>query len=253
MTQEFEESIPSVTKADTRHHEQVPGVQVLFKKDVASLVSSFEEVGNPFEEDSKDLFALDSKVIVENAVIQTVKNTITIGQEQYNTFVEDQFEKRTKEVTSVISNNRLPLFKSPLEQKSDKKVQVAALKDDCALFSRLYIACQSREGNLQEFFKHENHPWPSSLTPASTLREGQKSDLVKCMEKASAEYPLPIYVALEIHGETRKKSLIDAFFNMGLCISSNAACSNRLRHCFLLFWQRQTNSMGYLERLPCSN
>ena len=33
------------------------------------------------------------------------------------------------------------------------------------------------------------------------------------------EYPLPIYMALKIHGETRKKSLIDAFFNMGLCIS----------------------------------
>ena len=121
MTQEFEESIPSVTKADTRHHEQVTGVQVLFKKDVASLVSSFEEVGNPFEEDSKDLFALDSKVIVENAVIQTVKNVITIGQEQYSTFVEERFEKRTNEVTSVISKKKLPLFKSPLEQKSDKK------------------------------------------------------------------------------------------------------------------------------------
>ena len=53
MTQEFEESIPSVTKEDTRHHEQVPRVQVLFKKDVASLVSSFEEVGNPFEEDAQ--------------------------------------------------------------------------------------------------------------------------------------------------------------------------------------------------------
>ena len=84
-----------------------------------------------------------------------------MGQEQYNTFVEERFEKRTKEVTSVTSKNKLALFKSPLEQKSDKKkVQVASLKDDCALFSRLYIACQSREGNLQEFFKHENHPWP---------------------------------------------------------------------------------------------
>ena len=159
MTQEFEESIRSVTKEDKRYHEQVPGVQVLFKKDVASLVSSFEEVGNPFEEDSKDLFALDSKVIVENAVIQTVKNVITTGQEQYSTFVQERFQKRTKEVASVISKNKLPLFKSPLEQKSDKKkVQVAALKDDCALFSRLYIAWQSREGNLQEFFKDENHP-----------------------------------------------------------------------------------------------
>ena len=89
-------------------------------------------------------------------------------------------------MTSVISKNKLPLFKSPLEQKSDKKkVQVAALKNDCALFSRLYIACQSREGNLQEFFKHENHPWPPSLAQASRLREGQKSDLVNCMEKTA--------------------------------------------------------------------
>ena len=70
MTQEFGEAISSVTKEDIRHHEQEPGVQVLFKKKVASgLVSSFEAVGNPFEEDSKDLFALDAKDIVENAVI----------------------------------------------------------------------------------------------------------------------------------------------------------------------------------------
>ena len=102
----------------------MPGVQVLFKKDVTFLVSSFEEVGNLFEEDSKYLFALDSKGSVE-----TVKNVIIIGHEQYNTFVEERFEKRTKEVTSVISRNRLPLIKSPLGQKADKmKVQVAALR-----------------------------------------------------------------------------------------------------------------------------
>ena len=152
------------------------------------MVSSFEEVGNLFQVDSKYLFALGS---VENAGIQTVKNGIILGHEQYNTFVEERFEKRTKEVNSVISRNRLPLFKTQLNlnlgQKPDKmKVQVAALKDDCTLFFRLYIACQSREGKLQAFFKHENHPWPPSLAQASRLREDQKSDLLKCMEKASA-------------------------------------------------------------------
>ena len=82
-------------------------------------------------------------------------------------------------MTSVISKNKLPLFKSPLEQKSDKKkVQVAALKNDCALFSRLYIACQSREGNLQEFFKHENHPWPQSLAQASKFGEKARSQIL---------------------------------------------------------------------------
>ena len=33
------------------------------------------------------------------------------------------------------------------------------------------------------------------------------------------EYPLPIYVALKVHGETGKKSLVDALFDMGLFIS----------------------------------
>ena len=131
-------------------------MQESFKKDIASLVSAFEEAGNPFEEDSKDRLSLDSKVIVNNSVVQTVKNVVTIGQEQYSTFVEERFEKRLKALTSVINKNKLPVFSSPLEQKPDKKqAQVAALKDNCALFSRLYIACQSREGNLQEFFKQK--------------------------------------------------------------------------------------------------
>ena len=50
------------------------------------------------------------------------------------------------------------------------------------IFSRLCIACESCE----EFFKHENHPWPPSLAQASRLREGQKSDLVTCIEKTSS-------------------------------------------------------------------
>ena len=35
-----------------------------FQKDVLSLVSAFEEMGNPFEEDSKDLLVLDTKDIM---------------------------------------------------------------------------------------------------------------------------------------------------------------------------------------------
>lgn len=46
-------------------------------------------------------------------VIQNVKNVV-----QYN--VEERFEKRTEEVTSVVSEKKLPLFSSPIEQKSDK-------------------------------------------------------------------------------------------------------------------------------------
>ena len=34
-------------RVDTRHHDQTPGVQTLFTKNVCSLVSMIEELGNP--------------------------------------------------------------------------------------------------------------------------------------------------------------------------------------------------------------
>lgn len=61
--------------------------------------------------------------------------------------------------------------------------KVVALKSDCGLFSHLYIACQTREGNLDEFFCHENQPWPPSISENGEIRPGKKSDLVKCLEQ----------------------------------------------------------------------
>lgn len=61
---------------DTRHHKQVRGVRAVFKKDIASLVPPIEEEGNPFEEDSKDLYAPHSKLIVGDLAMQNVKNVV---------------------------------------------------------------------------------------------------------------------------------------------------------------------------------
>ena len=49
-------------------------------------------------------------------------------------------------------------------------------------FSRLYIACQSEDGNLEEFFKYEILPWPPSFSKwaISDKDRRQKADLVKC-------------------------------------------------------------------------
>ena len=62
-------------------------------------------------------------------------------------------------------------------------------KEDCELFSRLFIACQSREGSLDEFFTFENPPWPPSLAQSGKLRSGQKADLIKCILNQAADPP----------------------------------------------------------------
>jgi len=58
--------------------------------------------------------------------------------------------------------------------------EVTTLRNDCSLFFRLYIASQVRNGNLDEFFEHENQSYPPSKN--GKLRSGSKSDLVGCLE-----------------------------------------------------------------------
>jgi len=58
--------------ADTRHHGQTPSVLASFLKDVRSLVGVIEGLGNPFEEESQDVFKLDTKEIVYPAVYPIV-------------------------------------------------------------------------------------------------------------------------------------------------------------------------------------
>ena len=63
---------------------------------------------------------------------------------------------------------------------------MASLKSDVGLFSRLYIGCQSRDGNLEEFFRHENQVYPPALSDDGNLHLGTKSDLLICLEDICA-------------------------------------------------------------------
>lgn len=56
------------------------------------------------------------------------------------------------------------------------------LKEDCQLFSKLFISCQSRECDLQEFFRHENQQFPASLNEGGKLYTCQKSQLAAILE-----------------------------------------------------------------------
>lgn len=181
MIEEFEQAVPSTKSLG--HHEQTPSVQMSFKKDVLAVVSEFEKLGNPFEEEGEELIALHTKDVMDSDVVETVRNITQVGQSHYDKFVQERMIERSKPVTDTIKKNKLPLFNnSNKKSKTKEQSQVLALKNDCALFSRLYIACQCRDGNLDEFFKFENQPWPPALAQNDQLKGGQKADLVKCLE-----------------------------------------------------------------------
>ena len=189
---EFEEQArrPQNKEKDSgdRHQDQHPGVQAAFQKEVKTLVTVLEEMGNPFLEESQDLLIIDTRVMMDDAVADLVRKVESLGEDQYKKFVEERLESCTKPITETLPKNKLPLFsRPPVKTQSKQKEQLAALKSDCGLFLRLYISCQTRHGDLDQFFSHENHAAPPALSTGGKLRIGVKADLIHCLESSQSE------------------------------------------------------------------
>ena len=149
-----------------------------------ALRNVIEEMGNPFIDESNDLLVLDSRDIADPTVVTAMRNLKKIGQEQYDKFVTERLVTQISPVNDPIKRNKFPLFsRPPVREKSRAKPQLLSLKSDCSLFSSLYISCQTRDGNLDDFFAHENQACPPSLSNMGKLQLGTKSDIVSCLEK----------------------------------------------------------------------
>ena len=139
MVNEFEASVISAqTSVDTCHHEERPGVQKAFLRDVKALKASFDEYGNPFLESSTDLLVLDTRDIADKAVVDMLYKIEELGLKQYNNFVKERLIERVKRLNDTISKNLLPLF-STLKKRQKTKAQemMSEVKSDRNLFSRL--------------------------------------------------------------------------------------------------------------------
>ncbi|PIK34551.1 hypothetical protein BSL78_28625 [Apostichopus japonicus] len=173
----------NASSSNLKHHEHTAAVQSAFAKMVEALVRVIDEMGNPFTEESCDLLVLDTRDIADPAVAETVRTIKKTGQEQYETYMAERVTQRTTPVSDPISRNKLPLFSRPPTRLQTKSKQIlSSLKSDCALFLRLYISCQTRDGDLHNFFRHENHAYPPSLSQLGKLRFGTKDDLAECLE-----------------------------------------------------------------------
>ena len=168
---------------DFCHHEETKHVQKAFKRDFDCLAKTIQEYENPFTENSSDLVVLDNRNIAEQAVVDTVFQIEQLGQEQYDKYVRERLVIQNVHVSEPITKNNLPLFsQTSVKKKNKSTLQLASLKSDCCLFSRLYVSSQVRGGNLEEFFEHENQACPPALSQNGEMRTTKKSDLVGCLE-----------------------------------------------------------------------
>ena len=114
-----------------------------------------------------------------------------VGEEQNLRFVN---ENDLSSLQNLSQNHCIKtsytLFSRPsVKPKSKHKGQVTSLTNDGSLFFTLvYISSQTRHGNLDQFFTHENQTAPPSLSLGGKLRLGTKGDILHCLEK---ETPRP--------------------------------------------------------------
>ena len=128
--------------------------------------------------------------------VETVRNVKKIGQEQFQAFNRECLVERTKSIDDSIRRNKLKVFNTSTPRSVSKgKQEQTSIRSDVALFSRLYKGCETRDGNLEEFFRHENlsvgQSWgtPPALSDGESLRLGTKRDLLEDLSNPQLEAP----------------------------------------------------------------
>ncbi|KAK3922266.1 Phosphoglycerate kinase [Frankliniella fusca] len=182
MNTEFEENLDRTQTADHKHHRSTKAAREAFLKHVSSMESAMKEKGNPFLDDGKVLYNIYTESVCHSDVATFVTKVESLGEEQYTKFRTERLESNAVDLQDTIKENKLRLFSTTQKQVPKVKEQIKSLKDDCNLWSRLYVATSSnRPSELDEFFSHENQPYPPSLSLHGSLRSTDKSDLCKCL------------------------------------------------------------------------
>lgn len=122
-------------------------------------------------------------------VVEVITGAKEKGKSKYGKYVEERLNTRSKPTTDTLQRCNLP-YQCLVHLRNDSQVRQVIkfpILIVVALFFRLHIACQARERNLEELFKHENSSTPTRLSSllalsCNEMRTGQKSDLITCIE-----------------------------------------------------------------------
>ena len=121
---EYQESSNMNTGKSEKHHEQIPSTQKAFLTQMRDVVLVVEELGNPFLDMTADLYTLDTKEVMSNEVIESVRSAEDMGKVQYQTFVKDRinnnvtpFNDTIQKIVYHFSNQILKKFRQRLHQR----------------------------------------------------------------------------------------------------------------------------------------
>ena len=163
-------------------------------------------MGNPLEEETKDLLKLDSKDIASPHNAERTASHLSSGVKAFGARLEALTLGDTTTFYAPIQKTKMDFFQ---QEKTNPITKEKVLKDDCQLFSKMFISCQNRECDLKEFFSHENQSFPASLSDGGKLHVCQKSQLASILEeKVTLPDTEPVTDVLIIDGSALANCLV---------------------------------------------
>ena len=103
----FESNTPNLRDF---HHDEGQSSQMRFKEQFANLATSWEDIGNPFEEEGSHLINVYDRSIPPDEVAACIFNLKNFGTSQYEQFVKDALISKKKSFWEKISENKVYLF-----------------------------------------------------------------------------------------------------------------------------------------------
>ena len=184
------------------HHEDAGTFEINFRKHRTLLLETFKKFGNPFDDPVEGLTSIVSKQIFAQDVADTVITAETLGKQQSRAFLQERITRSStapKSLYSVVHKNNLKLFRSKNKIVTSKtKLESLTLKERVKLYANLYVGCQSRQGNLDGFFQHENHDFRPALSEYGRIRKPiMKSECLPTIQEVieREESGIDIYTA----------------------------------------------------------
>ena len=104
-----------------------------------------------------------------------------VGIHDFDIFIETLISNEVNvSVNQLICKTIFPHFKSISQPPQNKaKNEIVWLKTNVFLFSRLYLACHSREGNTNAHYEHDKYECLPYFSYMDQLKGYTKSDLIQ--------------------------------------------------------------------------
>ena len=94
----------------TSHHEESERAQKVFLENVEKLSQAMNDMGNPFQEESRDLLSLDSKDIADPTAAALIGTHLEKGKVRFQEFMKGLEGEEESTFYEPIKKNRVDFF-----------------------------------------------------------------------------------------------------------------------------------------------